>query len=113
MPLALLAAMPPIIAVSIEAGSGPILRPSGARRRLAIAPITPGPSVMVWASPATATRLHASPSRTRTESLIACPERLVPAARNVTGALRFAHAARTATTSASASTMTASRGTRR
>src|SRR5438045_1888802 len=39
MPLALLAAMPPIIAASIEAGSGPIFLPSGASLRLAAAPI--------------------------------------------------------------------------
>ena len=53
MPLALLAAMPPIIAASIEAGSGPILRPSGASLRLAAAPITPGCRVIDAPSAAT------------------------------------------------------------
>ncbi len=85
MPLALLAAMPPIIAASIDAGSGPILRPSGASRRLAAAPMTPGCSVTVAASAPTAQPRQPSPSSTSTESVIAWPDRLVPAARKVTG----------------------------
>ena len=88
MPLALLAAMPPIIAASIEAGSGPILLPSGASLRLAAAPITPGCSVINAPSAATSMPRQPSPSMTRTESLIAWPERLVPAARNVTGVVQ-------------------------
>ena len=50
MPLALLAAMPPIIAESIDAGSGPILHPNCARWWFAAAPITPGCNVIVAAS---------------------------------------------------------------
>ena len=113
MPLALLAAMPPIIAVSIEAGSGPILRPSGASARLAIAPITPGCSVIDCASSAIRSLRQPSPSSTSTESLRAWPDRLVPAARNVTGvAARVQHCS-TRRTSSSLSTTTTSSGTRR
>ena len=39
MPEELLAAMPPILQASMEAGSGPILRPKNASRRLASPPI--------------------------------------------------------------------------
>ena len=113
MPLALLAAMPPIVAVSIDAGSGPILRPSGARRRLAAAPTTPGCSVTEPASAAIVTPRQLSPSSTSTESLTAWPERLVPAARNVTGVPSRAQQASRRRTSASFSTTTTSRGTRR
>ena len=58
---------------------------SGASRRLAAAPITPGCSVMVSPPAPISQPRQLSPSITSTESLIACPERLVPAARNVTG----------------------------
>ena len=44
MPEELFAAMPPILQASIEAGSGPILRPKNASRRLASPPIIAGPS---------------------------------------------------------------------
>ena len=94
MPLALLAAMPPIIAASIDAGSGPILRPKRASRRFAAAPITPGCSVIGLPRPAPISqRRQLSPSSTSTESVIACPDRLVPAARNVTGVSRRAQSA--------------------
>jgi hypothetical protein len=105
--------MPPIIAASIDAGSGPILRPKLASRRLAIAPITPGCSAIVSASVPMRHPRQLSPSSTSTESVIACPERLVPAARNVTGVPWPAHAASRRTTSSSLSTTTASAGTRR
>ena len=113
MPLALLAAMPPIIAASIDAGSGPILRPNGARRRLATAPITPGCSVMVLPSALGTQRCQSSVSITSTESLIAWPERLVPAARNVTGVACRAHRCRRRTSSASLAMTTTSCGTSR
>ena len=71
MPLALLAAMPPIIAASIDAGSGPILRANGASRRLAAAPITPGCSAIVAPSALGTHARQPSPSTTSTESLIA------------------------------------------
>ena len=89
MPLALLAAMPPIIAASIEAGSGPILRCIGASRRLATAPMTPGCSEIVQPPSPTRQPRQWSPSITSTESLIAWPDRLVPAARKVSGVLQF------------------------
>ena len=113
MPLALLAAMPPIIAASIDAGSGPILRPSGASLRFATPPITPGCSVTVRASSAIATPRQPSPSITSTESLSAWPERLVPAARNVTGVCRRAQHSSSRRTSLSLSTTTTSLGTSR
>jgi hypothetical protein len=115
IPLALLAAMPPIIAASIDAGSGPILRPNGASLRLAAAPMTPGCSAIVWSSPSPSIRQprQLSPSSTSTESVTACPARLVPAARNVTGVPCFAASASSRTTSSSDSTTTASFGTRR
>ena len=113
MPLALLAAMPPIIAESIDAGSGPILRPNGARRRLAMAPMTPGCSVMVSPpSPGVQPR-QLSPSSTSTESLIACPDRLVPAARNVTGVCNRAQSASKRRSSSSLSMTTTIFGTSR
>src|SRR5512138_711785 len=67
MPLALLAAMPPIMAELIEAGSGPILRPYGASRRLACAPTTPGCSRMRRPSSRISQRLQPSPATTRIE----------------------------------------------
>ena len=76
--------MPPIIAASIDAGSGPILRPKGASRRFAAAPITPGCSVIGLRGRPISQRRQLSPSSTSTESVIAWPDRLVPAARNVT-----------------------------
>ncbi len=105
--------MPPIIAASIDAGSGPILRPWGARRRLASAPMTPGCKVIVAASAPTLQPRQRSPSSIRTESVIACPDRLVPAARKVTGVPSRAQSERSAITSSSLSTTTASFGTSR
>ena len=113
MPLALLAAMPPIIAASIEAGSGPILRPCAARARLAAAPITPGCRVTVAASGDTCTLAQPSPSITSTESLSACPDKLVPAARKVKGVPWRAQQRSSSRSSASLSTTTMSCGTSR
>ncbi len=113
MPLALLAAMPPIIAASMLAGSGPILRPSGARRRFAAEPMTPGCRWMTAASADTRMPCQLSPNNTSTESLSACPDRLVPAARKVSGALNSAHKASKRCISDSSSTTTTSCGTRR
>ena len=110
MPLALLAAMPPIIAESIDAGSGPILHPKRASWWLAAAPITPGCNVIVAASTPTSQWRQLSPSSTSTESVIAWPERLVPAARKVTGVASSVHAASSRITSCSLSTTTASCG---
>jgi hypothetical protein len=113
MPLALLAAMPPIFAASIDAGSGPILRPSGASARFACAPITAGPRRIVAPPSRTSSRRKPSPSTTSTESEIACPDRLVPAARRVSGAPTAPQTSSTARMSSSLSATTTTRGTRR
>ena len=83
MPAALLATMPPIMQALMDAGSGPIFRPSGARKALASAPMTPGSRTM--RSPFSSIRQarHPPASTTSTESEMAWPERLVPAARKV------------------------------
>src|SRR5215475_1153194 len=93
--------MPPIFAALMEAGSGPILRRYAARNRFASAPMIPGWSRIVSAPGLIDQSRHPSPSSARTESLIACPERLVPAARKVTGVPCARHAARSAMTSVS------------
>ncbi|MNN39837.1 hypothetical protein D3C81_1538890 [compost metagenome] len=85
MPLALLATIPPILQALIEAGSGPILRPNGASQALAWAPITPGCRRICVPWPRISRPFQLSPSTISTESLIAWPDRLVPAARKVTG----------------------------
>ncbi len=113
MPLALFAAMPPIFAVSIDAGSGPILRAYGSRRRLASAPMTPGCSAIVAPSALGWQSRQPSPSTTSTESLIAWPDRLVPAARKVSGTRASRHKPSTRTSSVSSSTTTTSCGTSR
>ena len=105
--------MPPIIAAPIEAGSGPILRANGARRRLASAPMTPGCSEMRRPSSEIVDPCQRSPSTMSTLSVMAWPESDVPAARNVTDAPAFAHAANTSITSESPSTVTTIRGINR
>ena len=87
IPLALLATIPPIIAEPTEAGSGPILRPNGLRIWFKRAPTIPA-----WlriTAPLSSTSYFSQPceASTSTESVDACPERLVPAARKVTGTL--------------------------
>ena len=114
MPLALLAAMPPIIAASIDAGSGPILRPK--RREPPIGGRADHARLQRDGLAARADgsqRRQLSPSNTSTESLIAWPDRLVPAARNVTGVCKAAQSASRRTTSSSLSTTTAIWGTSR
>ncbi len=63
---------------------------NGASRRLATAPMTPGCSEIVCASSPTSMPRQPSPSITSTESVMAWPDRLVPAARKVTGVCSFA-----------------------
>ncbi len=83
MPAALLATIPPIMQALMEAGSGPILRPSGARKAFASAPMTPGSSAM-RPPPSSIRQPRQPPARTTsTESEMDWPERLVPAARKV------------------------------
>ena len=113
MPLELLATMPPIFAALIEAGSGPILRWKGASTALALAPITPG-CRRICSPPLRISRpFQLSPSTISTESLIAWPDRLVPAARKVTGTFSACASLSSLTTSASVSTRTTSLGTSR
>ena len=81
--------MPPTVQVAIEAGSGPIFRPYGARTRFACAPMTPG--CTRTSRPPSSTDGTAPVPRaisTRMPSVTACPERLVPAARKISGILR-------------------------
>jgi hypothetical protein len=110
MPLALLATMPPILQALIEAGSGPILRPNGASQALACAPITPGCRRICVPWPRISRPFQLSPSTISTESLIACPERLVPAARKVTGTRSRWASFSSVTTSSSDSTRITSFG---
>ena len=85
IPLALLAAIPPIIAELMEAGSGPIFLPNGFKMSFALEPITPGSKAILSPFDSTLAPVQFPANKTRTESVIACPERLVPAALNVTG----------------------------
>ncbi|MCY1560780.1 hypothetical protein D9M68_979560 [compost metagenome] len=110
MPLALLATMPPILQALIEAGSGPILRPKGASQALAWAPITPGCRRICSPCLRMSRPFQLSPSTSSTESLMAWPERLVPAARKVTGTSSAWAALSRAMTSASLSTRITSLG---
>ena len=84
MPEALLTTIPPTIADPIDAGSGGNTRPWGRKISLTRAPTTPGCSVMTSSSD----RVYFSqclPATRSTLSVHDCPERDVPAARNVTG----------------------------
>jgi hypothetical protein len=113
MPLALLAAIPPIMQWLIDAGSGPIFRRYGARRALASAPMTPGPSEIFSPLPWRTQFRHPPASTTRTESVTAWPDRLVPAARNVTGMFKGAAVRRRCATSSGVFALTTIFGTRR
>ncbi len=110
MPDALLAAMPPILHALIEAGSGPILRPRGASRTLTSPPMMPGPRRTLPASGAISQVAKLSPISASTPSVIACPDRLVPAARKVTGRPCSRATASTARTSSSLSTTATTSG---
>ena len=95
IPPELLATTPPTQAMSVLAGSGPSLRPCGARTRLA------WPSTVPGLTRASAASISSPPSRgvpgstatppkwrrtsTRMPSLWPWPLRLVPPARKVTG----------------------------
>ncbi|MNN31786.1 hypothetical protein D3C81_1454870 [compost metagenome] len=113
MPLALLATIPPILQALIEAGSGPILRPNGASQALAWAPMTPG-CRRICVPPSRMSRaFQLSPSTSNTESLTACPDRLVPAARKVIATCSAWAALSRVATSSSLSTRITSLGIRR
>ena len=79
-------------AAPIDAGSGPIFRPCGASRRLTSPPTMPGPTRTWLASSASSKVAKPSPISASTPSEMAWPDRLVPAARKVTG-VRFCRAA--------------------
>ena len=113
MPLALLAAIPPIMQWLIEAGSGPIFRRYGARQALASAPRIPGSSEIFSPSPWMVRFLHPPARTTRTESVTDWPDRLVPAARNVTGMFKGAAVRRMRATSSRVFVFTTIFGTRR
>ncbi|MNQ42490.1 hypothetical protein D3C85_561950 [compost metagenome] len=110
MPLELLATMPPIFAALIDAGSGPILRWNGASTALAWAPITPGCRRICAPLARMSRPFQWSPRTISTESLIAWPDRLVPAARKVTATCWAWASLSSSTTSASDSTRSTSFG---
>ncbi len=113
IPDALFATMPPIMQAPIDAGSGPILRPYGASAAFASAPMTPGSRTIRSPPSFTSRRCHPPARTSRIESVTACPERLVPAARNVTGRLRRSATASRRMTSVSLRTFTTILGTSR
>ncbi len=89
MPLELLERIPPTVQVLMDAGSGPILAPWRCRAKFTWAPITPG-----WTrirAPLSSTWMvrQCRATSTRMPSLMACPDRLVPAARKVMGIPAF------------------------
>mmetsp|Transcript_17832 Transcript_17832/g.41187 ORF Transcript_17832/g.41187 Transcript_17832/m.41187 type:complete len:205 (-) Transcript_17832:480-1094(-) len=113
IPELLLATTPPIQHDSIDDGSGPSLRAYGASIRFTWPRIQPGSTVILLPSSEILRYLHVWPSLRRMESVIACPDREVPPARNVIGVL-FLRAARISfTISSSLWTLTTILGTRR
>ncbi len=85
IPPELLATTPPTVAMSVLAGSGPSLRPCGARTRLAWPRTVPGLTRARAPSSSTATPPKWRRTSTRMPSLWPWPLRLVPPARKVTG----------------------------
>ena len=85
MPPELLAITPPTVAMSVLAGSGPRPYPWGASTRLAKPMSVPGPTRARRPSSSTRTREKWRRTSTRMPSLWACPFRLEPPPRSVTG----------------------------
>ena len=85
IPEALFMTIPPTMQEPIDAGSGPNFLPRGLRISFTFAPTSPGSMVISPASSEMAYPSQFFPATTSTESLTACPERLVPAALKVTG----------------------------
>ena len=83
MPLALLAITPPTVHAAALAGSGPSRWPCGASARLARDRIVPGRTRRRRPPFSTVTPDQCRRTSTRMPSPCACPDRLVPAARNV------------------------------
>mmetsp|Transcript_14119 Transcript_14119/g.56273 ORF Transcript_14119/g.56273 Transcript_14119/m.56273 type:complete len:415 (+) Transcript_14119:2060-3304(+) len=124
MPDELLLTMPPIMHESIEAGSGPrrycvahfFLRAYDPRSRFTSPPMSPGSTVTTRPSSPMACRRQFLPvcdSLSRIESVTACPESEVPAARKVTGVPWRAARGSSLRTSSSVSILSTILGTRR
>ena len=113
IPEALFMTMPPTIADFFDAGSGENILPYGARIWLTRSPTIPGSSVIVDASADTSYFSQFLPATISTESVMACPERLVPAARNVTASPALLASLSKRETSASLSERTTICGNRR
>ncbi len=111
MPLELLARMPPIMAAWSDAGSGPILARQAFSRALTAPPTTPGPTRTFRPPSRTSTFRQSRDKSTRSPSVTACPDRLVPAARNVTGTLWVRQSANSWRTCSTERGRTTARGT--
>ena len=85
IPLALLAITPPIVHAALEPGSGPSRKPWGLSTAFALARIVPGRLRSTRPSSSTVQPIQCRMTSTRMPSPWDCPERLVPAARKVTG----------------------------
>ena len=85
IPPELLATTPPMFAISVEAGSGPSLRPWGARTRLAWPRIIPGPIEARAPSSRTSIPPKFLWTSISIPSVWLCPLRLDPPARKTTG----------------------------
>ena len=68
----------------MEAGSGPIFLPHGFKMSFDLEPITPGSKAILFPLDSNLTPFQFPANKTTTESVIACPEGLVPADLNVT-----------------------------
>ena len=85
MPLELLATTPPIVQADSLAGSGPSLRPYPASRALTARTVAPGCTRTRAPSSRTSMPRKLRRVSTSTPSLVACPDRLVPPERKVSG----------------------------
>ena len=113
IPPELLATTPPTVQTSVLAGSGPSLRPCGARTRLAWPRIVPGLTRARAPSSSTRTPPQCLRTSTRMPSLWPWPLRLVPPARKVTGISRSRPKRSTLATSSASRASTTARGKRR
>lgn len=95
------------------AGSGPSFAPYGFRARLTRAAIVPGPTRTRAPPSSTSIRRQYRPTSTRTPSVWAWPDKLVPAARKVIGTSRSRHRANSAWISTTDSASTTALGIRR
>ena len=108
MPDELFATTPPSVQAPSLAGSGPSLRPWAARRALTCRIVAPGPTRTRAPSSSTSMRRKWRRVSARIPPVTACPERLVPPDRNVSGTpARLAAANSLPTSAASRGTTTA------